>query len=84
MVQVSAGMLQALVGTGHEMQDYFYLPCSSAYEFCASHGVPHRNRGKLVVASSQEEAEELTKLVETGRTNGVENLRIADGAAIRS
>ena len=54
------------------------------YEFCASHGVPHRNCGKLVVASSQEEAQELGKLVETGRANGVENLRIIDRAAIRA
>jgi len=54
------------------------------YEFCASHGVPHRNCGKLVVASSKEEAEELTKLVETGRSNGVENLQIIDRAAIRA
>ena len=54
------------------------------YEFCASHGVPHRNCGKLVVASSKEEAEELTKLVETGRANGLENLRVIDRAAIRA
>jgi len=54
------------------------------YEFCASHGVPHRNCGKLVVASSQGEAEELAKLAETGRANGVENLRIVDRAAIRA
>jgi glycerol-3-phosphate dehydrogenase len=54
------------------------------YEFCASHGVPHRNCGKLVVASSGAEAQELPKLVETGRANGVENLRIIDRAAIRA
>lgn len=54
------------------------------YEFCASHGVPHRNCGKLVVASSKEEAEELAKLVETGRANGLENLRTIDRAAIRA
>jgi len=54
------------------------------YEFCASHGVPHRNCGKLVVASSKEEADELAKLVETGRANGLENLRIIHRAAIRA
>jgi len=54
------------------------------YEFCASHGVPHRNCGKLVVASSKEEADELAKFVEIGRANGVENLRVMDRAAIRA
>jgi len=54
------------------------------YEFCASHGVPHRNTGKLVVASSAAEAEALLALVETGRANGVENLRVIDRAAIRA
>jgi glycerol-3-phosphate dehydrogenase len=54
------------------------------YEFCTSHGVPHRNCGKLVVASSKEDAEELAKLVETGRANGLQNLRVIDRAAIRT
>src|SRR5271154_6138669 len=54
------------------------------YEFCASHGVPHRNTGKLVVASSADEARALPALVETGRANGVENLRGIDRAAIRA
>ena len=54
------------------------------YEFCAAHGVPHRNCGKIVVASSQRESEHLTELVQNGRANGVENLRIIDGAGIRA
>jgi len=54
------------------------------YEFCASHGVPHRNCGKIVVAPSIDEAEELARLVETGRANGVENLKIIDRASIRA
>jgi glycerol-3-phosphate dehydrogenase len=53
------------------------------YEFCAAHSVPYRNIGKIVVASSDAEAHELNALVEIGRTNGVENLRIIDRAAIR-
>src|SRR5277367_3142192 len=43
------------------------------YEFCAAHGVPHRKTGKLVVASSPAEADELTRLKKNGETNGVEN-----------
>jgi glycerol-3-phosphate dehydrogenase len=54
------------------------------YEFCAAHSVPHRNTGKLVVATSAEEAKELAALVENGRANGVEGLRIVDRNAIRA
>src|SRR5271169_3193440 len=32
------------------------------YDFCATHGVPYRNSGKLVVASSQQESSVLMAL----------------------
>ncbi|HEV2224610.1 MAG TPA: FAD-dependent oxidoreductase [Candidatus Acidoferrales bacterium] len=54
------------------------------YEFCAAHGVPHRNTGKLVVATSREQEPRLAELIERGRTNGVEGLRLIDTAAIRA
>jgi glycerol-3-phosphate dehydrogenase len=54
------------------------------YEFCAAHQVPHRKIGKLVVASSPAESSELTALMENGRANGVEGLRIVERAAIRA
>ncbi|MGA9142553.1 MAG: NAD(P)/FAD-dependent oxidoreductase [Candidatus Acidiferrales bacterium] len=54
------------------------------YEFCAAHGVPHRKTGKLVVATSAAEAEELAALVKNGEANGVERMRIVDRAAIRA
>ncbi len=54
------------------------------YEFCAAHRVPHRRTGKLVVAATPEEEVQLGPLVERGRANGVEGLRIVDRAAIRS
>jgi glycerol-3-phosphate dehydrogenase len=54
------------------------------YEFCAAHAVPHRRTGKLVIASSPAESEELAALKKTGETNGVENMRIIDRAAIRA
>ncbi|MGC2331778.1 MAG: NAD(P)/FAD-dependent oxidoreductase [Candidatus Acidiferrales bacterium] len=54
------------------------------YEFCTAHHVPHHKIGKIVVASSQEEVEDLTALMENGRANGVEGLRIIDRAAIRA
>jgi glycerol-3-phosphate dehydrogenase len=54
------------------------------YEFCAAHGVPHRNTGKLVVASTPAEEGKLAELVARGHANGVPGLQIVDGAAIRA
>src|SRR5579872_2449939 len=34
------------------------------YEFCAAHGVPHKNIGKLVVAASLEESPKLSELMD--------------------
>lgn len=53
------------------------------YEFCAAHGVPHRNCGKLVVAAAREEALDLAALMEKGRANGVEKLELIDREEIR-
>lgn len=54
------------------------------YEFCAAHGVPHRNTGKLIVAATAAEAPKLTALMENARKNGVEGLSIVDRAGIRA
>jgi glycerol-3-phosphate dehydrogenase len=54
------------------------------YDFCAAHGVPHRNTGKLVVASCIEESPTLNALLENGRANGVQGLKIVDRTAIRA
>jgi glycerol-3-phosphate dehydrogenase len=54
------------------------------YEFCAAHGIPHRRTGKLVVASTSNEAEELPALLAKGTANGVEGLRIVDRSGIRA
>lgn len=53
------------------------------YEFCAANRVPHKSIGKIVVASSPEEERELVALMENGRANGVEGLRIIDRARMR-
>ncbi len=52
-------------------------------EFCAAHGVPHRNCGKIVVASHENEVATLEKLAENGRANGVEGLRMVGPSEIR-
>ena len=41
------------------------------YEYCASHGVPHRRCGKLIVATTENQLPELTALREKAHANGV-------------
>lgn len=54
------------------------------YGFCASHGVPHKKLGKLVVASRDADIALLKKLFDQATQNGVEGLRMLNGAeAIR-
>jgi L-2-hydroxyglutarate oxidase LhgO len=48
------------------------------YEFCATHGVPHRRCGKLIVARREAETSELSALLARGRANGVEGLEMVD------
>jgi L-2-hydroxyglutarate oxidase LhgO len=53
------------------------------YDFCASHGVPHRKCGKLIVATQEAEIERLESIHAQGRANEVEGLAMIDGAAAR-
>src|SRR6185312_16986484 len=53
------------------------------YEFCASHGVPHRKCGKLVVATSEGEIEKLSAILKQSQINGVEGCEMIEGAAAR-
>src|SRR5215470_12504315 len=54
------------------------------YEFCTSHGVPHKKLGKLVVVGGSVDIPILEKLFAQATRNGVEGLRMLDGAeAIR-
>jgi L-2-hydroxyglutarate oxidase LhgO len=41
------------------------------YEYCASHGVPHRRCGKLIVATTEKQLAELGALREKAHANGV-------------
>ncbi|MDT8855534.1 NAD(P)/FAD-dependent oxidoreductase [Paracoccaceae bacterium Fryx2] len=50
------------------------------YAFCASHAVPHRRCGKLVVATTPEEEAKVARIHATGIENGVEGLRLIDRA----
>ncbi|HEY7289958.1 MAG TPA: NAD(P)/FAD-dependent oxidoreductase [Vicinamibacterales bacterium] len=50
------------------------------YEFCAQHGVPHANCGKLIVAHDETEYRDLEALFAKGVANGVEGLQMVDRA----
>src|SRR5882672_4786886 len=54
------------------------------YDFCASHGVPHRKCGKLVVATNAAELDKLGAIEKQGQINGVEGLELIGGNAARA
>jgi len=89
------GMLTSTRNSGVIHSGLYYTPGSLkakycvrgnqlTYEFCRTYGVPHRKIGKLVVASSEADLDELQALARTGAANGLEGLRIVDRAAIRA
>jgi L-2-hydroxyglutarate oxidase LhgO len=53
------------------------------YAFCASHGVPHRKCGKLVVATDPGEMTRLEAILKQAQLNGVEGVALIDAAAAR-
>ena len=54
------------------------------YDYCASHGVPHRKLGKLVVAADDAETAKVEAIAKQGEINGVEGLVLIDGRAARA
>lgn len=52
-------------------------------EFCGQHGIPHEACGKLIVATSDDEAARLDDLLARGEANGLTGLRLVEGAAMR-
>src|SRR5882672_11822170 len=54
------------------------------YEFCASHGVPHRKCGKLIVATEEPEIAKMAAIQKQGEINGVEGLTLIEGAKARA
>lgn len=54
------------------------------YEFCAKHKVPHRDCGKLVVATDAHEEADLIALKKHGEENGVEGLRLIKPEEMRA
>ncbi|MEI6127655.1 MAG: NAD(P)/FAD-dependent oxidoreductase [Pseudomonadota bacterium] len=48
------------------------------YDFCRQWDIPHAQSGKLIVATTDEEAATMHSLFVTGRENGVEDLQMLD------
>ena len=53
------------------------------YEYCREHGIPHRNCGKLIVATSPKETEKLQSIRAHAEANGVLDLQTLSGDAAR-
>jgi L-2-hydroxyglutarate oxidase LhgO len=53
------------------------------YDFCESHGVPHRRCGKFIVATNEAERTRIEAIHAQGRSNGVEGLELIGGNAAR-
>ncbi len=54
------------------------------YRYCDDHGVPHRNCGKLIVATSGKETDRLQSIRAHAEANGVGDLQLLSGEAARS
>jgi L-2-hydroxyglutarate oxidase LhgO len=50
------------------------------YGYCAEHGIPHRNCGKLIVAADDAESARLTEIKGRAEANGVEGMRLLTAA----
>ena len=54
------------------------------YDYCASHGVAHKNCGKLIVATTPYEAEKLQSIRAHAEANGVLDMQLLSGEAARA
>src|SRR6202035_773756 len=54
------------------------------YEYCREHGIPHRNCGKLIVATAAKETEKLQSIKAHAEANGVLDLQTLSGDAARA
>ena len=54
------------------------------YEYCRDHGIPHRNCGKLIVATTAQESARLQSIRAHAEANGVCDLQTLSGDAARA
>src|SRR6516164_4464841 len=54
------------------------------YRYCQDHGIPHRNCGKLIVATTPKETEKLQSIRTHAEANGVRDMQLLSGEAARA
>jgi L-2-hydroxyglutarate oxidase LhgO len=54
------------------------------YEYCLDHGIPHRNCGKLIVATTARETEKLQSIKAHAEANGVLDMQTLSGQDARA
>jgi L-2-hydroxyglutarate oxidase LhgO len=54
------------------------------YEYCLDHGIPHRNCGKLIVATTAKETEKLQSIKAHAEANGVLDMQTLSGHDARA
>jgi len=54
------------------------------YRYCNEHGVPHKNCGKLIVATTPAETEKLDSIREHAQANGVLDMKVLSGDEARA
>src|SRR2546430_2730572 len=54
------------------------------YEYCSDHGIPHRNCGKLIVATTPAESAKLQSIRAHAEANGVDDLLLLTREAARA
>jgi L-2-hydroxyglutarate oxidase LhgO len=54
------------------------------YRYCRDHGIPHRNCGKLIVATTPQETEKLQSIRAHAEANGVDDMQLLTGEAARA
>src|ERR1700710_909655 len=54
------------------------------YDYCRDHGIPHRNCGKLIVATTPSETEKLQSIKAHAEANGVLDMEVLTGEAARA
>src|SRR5436305_15276964 len=54
------------------------------YEYCRDHGIPHRNCGKLIVATTPSETERLQSIKAHAEANGVLDMQVLERDAART
>src|SRR3954453_15613125 len=54
------------------------------YEYCRDHGIPHRNCGKLIGATTPQETEKLQSIRPHAEANGVTDMQTLSGEAARA